>query len=87
MKARKIPLRKCIACGENKPKKELLRIVKNKEEGIILDKTGKINGRGAYICLNSNCLEQAKIGKKLNKALEIDIPKEIYEEIMSMIEN
>lgn len=85
MKTRKIPLRKCIACGENKAKKELLRVVKNKEEGVIIDKTGKVNGRGAYICSNLVCLELAKNGKKLNRALETEIPNEIYEEFLSII--
>ena len=87
MKTRKIPLRKCIACGENKAKKELLRVVKNKEEGVILDKTGRVNGRGAYICLNLKCLEHDSLSKKLSKALEIEIPSNIYEEIKATIES
>ena len=56
MKQRKIPQRKCIVCGENKDKNDLIRIVKNKEEGIILDPTGKKNGRGAYICKEEKCI-------------------------------
>ena len=68
MKQRKIPQRKCIVCGENKDKNDLIRIVKNKEEGIILDPTGKKNGRGAYICKNEICINEAK--KKLMKFLD-----------------
>ncbi|WP_427338695.1 RNase P modulator RnpM [Caloranaerobacter sp. DY30410] len=78
MKKRKVPLRKCVGCNEQKPKKELVRIVKNKEGVVSVDLTGKANGRGAYICRNIDCLEKAIKGKKLNKALEIDIPQEIY---------
>lgn len=78
MKKRKVPLRKCVGCNEQKPKKELVRIVKNKEGVVSLDLTGKANGRGAYICRNIACLEKAAKSKKLNKALEIDIPQEIY---------
>ncbi|WP_141706109.1 RNase P modulator RnpM [Caloranaerobacter ferrireducens] len=78
MKKRKVPLRKCVGCNEQKPKKELVRIVKNKEGIVSIDLTGKANGRGAYICKNIDCLEKAVKGKKLNKALEIDIPQEIY---------
>ena len=65
MKQRKIPQRKCIVCGENKDKNDLIRIVKNKEEGIILDPTGKKNGRGAYICKEEKCINEAKKKRKL----------------------
>ncbi|KPU28174.1 nucleic-acid-binding protein implicated in transcription termination [Caloranaerobacter sp. TR13] len=78
MKKRKVPLRKCVGCSEQKPKKELVRIVKNKEGIVSVDLKGKANGRGAYICRNIDCLEKAIKGKKLNKALEIDIPQEVY---------
>ena len=62
---KKIPLRRCIGCFESKPKNELYRIVKTAEGEILLDKTGKKNGRGAYICSNKECLERAIKGKKL----------------------
>lgn len=78
MKKKKVPLRKCVGCNEQKPKKELIRIVKNKEGIVSIDLTGKAHGRGAYICKNVDCLEKAVKGKKLNRALEIDIPQEIY---------
>jgi len=85
LKKKKIPMRKCIACNESKPKKELIRIVKNKEDNIEVDLTGKINGRGAYICPNTECLEKAMKKKQLSRALDIEIPNEIYEKLAETI--
>lgn len=87
MKKRKIPLRKCLGCNESKPKKELIRIVKNKENEVSVDLTGKVNGRGAYVCNDVSCLEKSRTNKKLNRALEIEIPDQIYEELMKEINN
>ena len=84
MKQRKIPQRKCIVCGENKDKHELIRIVKNKEEGIILDPTGKKNGRGAYICKKETCINEAKKKRKLEKVFKTEISDDLYEEIIAM---
>ena len=84
MKQRKIPQRKCIVCGENKDKNDLIRIVKNKEEGIILDPTGKKNGRGAYICKEEKCIEEAKKKRKLEKVFKTEISDDLYEEIIAM---
>ena len=84
MKQRKIPQRKCIVCGENKDKNDLIRIVKNKEEGIILDPTGKKNGRGAYICKNETCINEAKKKRKLEKVFKTEISDDLYEEIIAM---
>lgn len=81
MKTRKIPIRKCIGCMEGFPKKELYRIVKNKDNEIKLDLTGKLNGRGTYICKNAECFEKAIKTKRLSKTLEMEIPDSIYEEI------
>ena len=78
-KIRKIPQRMCVGCREMKNKRELLRIVKTPEGQVTLDKTGKKSGRGAYICMQLACLEQAAKGKRLQKALEKDIPAEIFE--------
>lgn len=75
-KIKKIPMRKCIGCGDNKPKKELIRVVKNKENEIFLDKTGKANGRGAYLCYDENCLNKAIKSKALNRAFESNIDEE-----------
>lgn len=81
MKKKKIPLRKCIACGIRKPKKELIRIVKNNEKGVSIDENNKINGRGAYLCSNIECITNAKESNKLSRALETNVPKDIYDEL------
>ncbi len=85
MKVRKIPMRKCIACNENKPKKELLRIVNNAERGVVVDPTGKLNGRGAYLCKNSECLAKAKAKNRLAGALSTSVSEDIYEEISEYV--
>ncbi|RKD34476.1 RNase P modulator RnpM [Thermohalobacter berrensis] len=85
MKKKRIPLRKCVGCGESKPKKELIRVVRNKEGQVNIDQTGKAKGRGAYICKGEECINKAIKEKKLNRSLKIDIPKEIYEEIKKVI--
>ena len=87
MKKRKIPLRKCVGCNESKPKKELIRVVKNKENEIKVDLTGKVNGRGAYICNDSECFEKARMNKRLNRALEIEIPSEIYDQLLEEVKD
>lgn len=85
MKQRKIPMRKCIGCSESFPKKDLCRIVKTKlddgKEEVRLDLTGKMNGRGAYICKSMKCFESAVKSKRLSRTLEIEIPSDIYEQI------
>ena len=82
-----IPQRTCTVCRTQKNKNELLRIVKNKENIIKVDVNGKEPGRGAYICLNMECFEKAKKTKKLEKALDIKINDEIYDEIKNIIES
>lgn len=81
MKTRKIPMRKCIGCMESFPKKELCRIVKNKDNEINLDLSGKLNGRGIYICKKAECFEKAIKTKRLAKSLEVEIPENIYDAI------
>ena len=76
---RKIPLRKCTGCGEMKPKKELVRVVKSPEDQISLDLTGKKPGRGAYVCHDIACLKAARKAKRLEKALSCSIPAEVYD--------
>lgn len=80
-KARKIPQRKCVVCGKLKDKNDLLRIVNNKEEGILIDESGKKNGRGAYICKSKECLEIAKKTNKLNRVFKQKVSDELYEEL------
>jgi predicted RNA-binding protein YlxR (DUF448 family) len=98
MKQRKIPMRKCIGCQESFPKNSLCRIVKtkiksdnpesdeNEEKDIVkFDASGKLNGRGAYICKNMDCFEKAVKSKRLSRTLEIEIPSVIYDEIKAEI--
>ena len=76
-----VPMRMCNGCGEMKPKKELIRVVKSKEGDISLDLTGKKAGRGAYICHNPECLQKARKARRLEKAFSAQIPNEIYDEM------
>lgn len=87
MKAKKIPLRMCTGCMEMKPKKELIRIVKNSDGDVSVDLTGKKSGRGAYICKNPECLEKAFKTKRLSRNLEIQISDDIYNKLKEEIEN
>lgn len=80
-KTRKKPQRKCIACGSLKDKNDLLRIVKNKEEGILIDESGKVNGRGAYVCKDESCIKSLRKSNKLNQAFKMKIDDDIYEEL------
>lgn len=77
--AKKIPLRMCTGCGEMKPKKEMIRVLKTPEEDIVIDATGKKNGRGAYICCSLECLRKAVKTKGLERSLKVSIPKELIE--------
>lgn len=86
MKAKKIPLRKCLGCNEQKQKRELIRVVKNKEGVVQLDFTGRANGRGAYICPSTECLAKAEKRKSLERALETQISKELYQQLREEIE-
>ena len=79
MAEKKIPLRKCTGCNEMKPKKELIRVLRTTEAEIVLDKTGKKNGRGAYLCNSLECFKQARKTKGLERSLQVKIPDEIYE--------
>ena len=78
---KKTPLRRCLGCMESKPKNELCRIVKTKDGKIIVDKIGKIEGRGAYICYDESCLEKAKKAKRLEREFDCAIDAEIYAEL------
>lgn len=78
---KKVPLRRCLGCFESKPKNELIRIVKSKDGEITLDKTGKKQGRGAYICYNKECLEKVIKTKKIDKEFDTVISSEIYDDL------
>ena len=82
---KKIPLRKCVATFEQLEKKELLRVVKNKEGQVFVDLTGRANGRGAYLKKSKEALEIARKKKSLARALECEIPETVYQEIENII--
>ena len=82
---KKLPQRTCIGCGMQKDKKDLIRIVKNKQGEILLDRTGRLPGRGAYICDNTECLEKLVRSKRLEKNFEMKIDDAIYEELRKTI--
>lgn len=84
---KKIPMRQCIGCGEMKSKKELLRVLKTTEGEILLDVTGKRNGRGAYLCFSRECLRKAAKTKGLERSFQMKIPSEVYERLEKEFEN
>ena len=75
---KKIPLRQCVGCSERKPKGELLRVVRTPEGEIVLDKTGRKNGRGVYVCSSVKCFNKARKSGRISTHLECEIPDEIY---------
>ena len=83
---KKIPMRQCVGCREMKPKKELIRVVKSPEGAIGLDFRGKAPGRGAYLCPDGACLKKAVKSKALERAFELAIPQEIYEDLTAKME-
>jgi len=80
-KVKKIPLRMCVGCQEMKPKKQLLRLVRTPEAMIEIDPTGKRAGRGAYICLDAECLKKARKGRRLEKVFKSPVPPSVYQDI------
>lgn len=83
MRKRKIPLRKCVACQEMMPKRELIRVVKTPEDEIMIDLRGKQSGRGAYLCGKRSCFKLAKKSKALDRALKAAVSSEIYDRLES----
>lgn len=83
---KKIPLRQCVGCGEMKPKKEMMRVIKTAEGDIVLDVTGKKNGRGAYLCRQEECLKMAMKNKGLERSFKMSIDKAIYEKLQKEYE-
>ena len=84
-KVRKIPMRQCLGCNEHKPKKELMRVVRDPNGEISLDLVGKKTGRGAYICPSVSCFRRARKSKRIENVLECKIPEEIYDEMEKSI--
>lgn len=85
-RVKKIPQRMCVGCQEMKPKKELIRIVRTPEEEILIDPTGKRSGRGAYLCPKIDCLQKATKEKRLERALERQVSKEIYDMLLQRLD-
>ena len=82
---KKIPMRTCVITGEKLPKKELIRVVRTPEGNVIVDETGKANGRGAYLKRDIETFEKAEKSKILNRKLEVEVPASIYEELKSKV--
>lgn len=81
-----MPMRQCVGCQEMKSKKEMIRVIRTNEEEFLLDATGKKNGRGAYICLDPECLKKAVKNKGLERSFKQAIPKEVYEALKEEME-
>ncbi len=84
--AKKIPLRQCIGCGEMKSKKEMIRVIRTENGEIVLDATGRKNGRGAYICPSADCLKKAKKTKGLDRSFKMAVSEEVYDSLTKEIE-
>ncbi len=83
---KKIPQRQCMGCRERKAKRELIRVVRGTDGAVSVDFSGKLNGRGAYICLNPECLRKAQRAKSLERSLETPIPDEVYDRLAKEME-
>ena len=86
MSVKKIPLRQCIGCGEMKSKKEMIRVIKTAEGEILLDATGRKNGRGAYLCPSMECFKKAVKGRGLERSFKMAIHREVYETLEKEME-
>ena len=84
---KKIPLRKCTGCQEMKSKKEMIRILKTAQDGIVIDATGRKNGRGAYLCPSMDCFNKAVKNRGLERSLKEKVPEETYESLKREIES
>ena len=86
MSMKKVPLRQCIGCQEMKSKKKMIRVIKTAEDEIMLDATGRKNGRGAYLCPSMECFKKAVKSKGLERSFKMAIPKEVYETLEKEME-
>ena len=84
---KKIPQRQCMGCRERKAKKEMIRVVRCTDGTVQLDFSGKLNGRGAYICPNPACLKKAQKTQSLERSLEVPIPEEVYDRLSREMED
>ena len=83
---KKIPQRQCMGCRERKAKRELIRVVRRTDGNVSVDFSGKVNGRGAYICPDPECLRKAQKAKSLERSLETPIPEQVYERLIKEME-
>lgn len=86
MAEKKVPLRRCAGCNEQKSKKEFVRVIRTPEGEILLDESGKANGRGVYLCPKKSCLQMAKKAKRLERNLKVAIPDEIWAQLEEKLE-
>jgi len=84
---KKVPMRQCVGCGAMKGKKEMMRVLKTAEDQIVLDVTGKKNGRGAYLCISEDCLKKARKNKGLERSFKMSIPEEVYDTLEKEFED
>ncbi|CAI2677677.1 RNase P modulator RnpM [Apilactobacillus apinorum] len=87
MRTRKIPMRKDVVTGEMAPKKDLVRIVKDKEDNVSIDETGKKSGRGAYVSIDVKVAEKAKASKKLNEVFSVNLSDDFYDELIAYVDH
>jgi len=83
---KKIPMRQCMGCRERKAKRELIRVVRTTEGSVTLDFSGKLNGRGAYVCHDPECLRKAQKSRALERSLETPIPQEVFQRLEAEME-
>ena len=83
---KKIPQRQCMGCRERKEKREMIRVVRTTASEVQLDFSGKLNGRGAYVCPDPECLKKAQKSKALERSLEVAIPQEVYDRLAKEME-
>lgn len=87
MKTKKVPMRQCVGCGEQKNKTDMMRVLKTPEGAFVIDLTGKQNGRGAYLCRSRDCFHKAVKSKGLERSFKVSIPKEAYELLEKELEH
>jgi predicted RNA-binding protein YlxR (DUF448 family) len=85
MRAKHTPIRTCAACRTSGDKRGLLRVVRQPDGGVIFDKTGKANGRGAYVCASETCIAAAKKQRKLDRSLKAEVKPEVFEELLGQV--
>ena len=83
---KKIPQRQCMGCRERKAKREMIRVVRMTDGNVSLDFSGKLNGRGAYICPDPLCLQKAQKARSLDRSLETEVPEQVYDRLRKELE-